>query len=172
MELVDWRPKRSHGALAMATPKEQALQSARAERWPPATRLSLFRCLWQTGREPDGGHLHRRRGRSFTCLSLKLIAAGLPISDRTGHSDPYVVVQVRVNSVKPVASARCLGSRAAKRRPRLDAHFELVLLLLGGAQHGRSRLQPGSGAAGKLTRPLFGSFRGGAGAVASQFRSR
>ena len=35
MEVPDWRPKRTHGALASATPKEQQLQSARMERWPP-----------------------------------------------------------------------------------------------------------------------------------------
>lgn len=68
MEVPDWRPKRSHGALATATPKEQALQSARMERWPPVGSQTV----------------------DVTILS----ASGLPKADRTGHSDPYVVVQV------------------------------------------------------------------------------
>ena len=55
MQDPDWRPKRTHGALAsavspvrganaasqlrhrQATPREQALQSSRTERWPPAS---------------------------------------------------------------------------------------------------------------------------------------
>lgn len=46
-----------------ATPKERALQSARAERWPPATGLTEAFSGWLSGWEPDGGHLHRSSGR-------------------------------------------------------------------------------------------------------------
>ncbi|CAK9054451.1 unnamed protein product [Durusdinium trenchii] len=68
MEMLDWRPKRCHGALATATPKERVLQSVRTERWPPVGSQTV----------------------DITILS----AAGLPKADRTGHSDPYVVVEV------------------------------------------------------------------------------
>ncbi|CAJ1392448.1 unnamed protein product [Effrenium voratum] len=67
MEVPDWRPKRSHGSLAAATPREEAL-SARSEKWPPVG--------------------------SQTVDVMIVSAAGLPKADRTGHSDPYVIAQV------------------------------------------------------------------------------
>mmetsp|Transcript_19515 Transcript_19515/g.45374 ORF Transcript_19515/g.45374 Transcript_19515/m.45374 type:complete len:695 (+) Transcript_19515:29-2113(+) len=68
MQDPNWRPKRTHGSLASATPKETAMQSARTERWPP-----------------DG---------SQTVDVTVLAASGLPRADRAGHSDPYVLAQV------------------------------------------------------------------------------
>ncbi|CAE7943453.1 Pla2g4d [Symbiodinium sp. KB8] len=68
MQDPDWRPKRTHGALASATPREQALQSSRTERWPPVGSQTV----------------------DVTIIG----AEGLPRADRRGHSDPYVIVQV------------------------------------------------------------------------------
>ncbi|CAE8624530.1 unnamed protein product [Polarella glacialis] len=65
MEMPNWRPKRSHGALAAATPRSQEKSS---ERFPPLGSQTV----------------------DVTIFAAK----DLPQADRAGHSDPYALVVV------------------------------------------------------------------------------
>eukprot|EP00931_Biecheleriopsis_adriatica_P074630 TRINITY_DN48645_c0_g1_i1.p1 TRINITY_DN48645_c0_g1~~TRINITY_DN48645_c0_g1_i1.p1 ORF type:complete len:714 (+),score=132.22 TRINITY_DN48645_c0_g1_i1:67-2208(+) len=64
----NWRPKRTHQALATATPREMERSRKKAEKWPPIGSQSV--------------------DITVSC------AGGLPRADRGGHSDPYVLVEV------------------------------------------------------------------------------
>eukprot|EP00933_Yihiella_yeosuensis_P041321 TRINITY_DN35717_c0_g1_i1.p1 TRINITY_DN35717_c0_g1~~TRINITY_DN35717_c0_g1_i1.p1 ORF type:complete len:624 (+),score=91.91 TRINITY_DN35717_c0_g1_i1:231-1874(+) len=67
MERPNWRPKRQHGALASATPREVEYRS-HGGRWPPIGTQTV---------------------------NVTIVASsGLPCADRAGHSDPYAVCQV------------------------------------------------------------------------------
>jgi len=68
MENPNWRPKRAHGALATATPRELDRSRRSQERWPPIGSQTLDIVIGS--------------------------AEGLPKADRAGHSDPYIVCQV------------------------------------------------------------------------------
>ncbi|CAK8988163.1 Cytosolic phospholipase A2 delta [Durusdinium trenchii] len=69
MPMPNWRPKRSHGALAAASPKAKAAgRSGPPERWPPVGSQTV----------------------DITIVS----AAGLPKAGRKGCSDPQVIVEV------------------------------------------------------------------------------